>query len=75
MSVALCLDLPQEYDKNNRSGRTSRRAVDRFIRRENVRHFRELLKAAKDEAERQRILKLLAEEQQKQKDAGDKIDE
>ena len=49
--------------------------MDRFIRRENVRHYRELLKTAKDEAERQRILKLLAEEEQKQKDAGDKIEE
>ena len=49
--------------------------MDRFIRRENVRHYREMLKMAKDEAERQRILKLLAEEQQKQKDAGDKIEE
>jgi len=29
----------------------------------------------KDEAERRRILKLLAEELQKQKDAGDKIEE
>jgi hypothetical protein len=45
--------------------------MDRFIRRENVKHFRELLKAAKDEAERRRLLKLLAEEQRKQKDAGD----
>jgi hypothetical protein len=45
--------------------------MDRFIRRENVKHFRELLKTAKDEAERQRLLKLLAEEKQKQKDAGD----
>ena len=50
-------------------------SMDRFIRRENVRHYRELLTTAKDEAERQRILKLLAEEQQKQKDAGDKIEE
>ena len=49
--------------------------MDRFIRKENVRHYRELLKTAKDEAERQRILKLLAEEQQKQKEAGDKIEE
>jgi hypothetical protein len=44
--------------------------VDRFVRRENVRHYRELLKTVKDEAERQRLLKLLAEEQQKQKDAA-----
>jgi hypothetical protein len=49
--------------------------VERFVRRENVKHFRELLKTMKDEAERRRILKLLAEELQKQKDAGDKIEE
>ena len=49
--------------------------MDRFIRRENVKHYRELLKTVKDEAERQRILKLLAEEQQKQKDAGDPIED
>jgi hypothetical protein len=49
--------------------------MDRFVRRENVKHYKELLKTAKDEAERQRILKLLAEEVQKQKDAGDKIEE
>jgi hypothetical protein len=49
--------------------------MDRFIRRENVKHYRELLKTVKTEAERQQILKLLAEEQQKQKDAGDKLDE
>jgi hypothetical protein len=48
--------------------------VDRFIRRENVKHYRELLKSAKDDAERQRISKLLAEEEKKQKDAGDKIE-
>ena len=45
--------------------------MDHFIRRENVRYYRELLKTTKDEAERQKILKLLAEEQQKQIDAGD----
>ncbi|MBV1699098.1 MAG: hypothetical protein KGQ47_12210 [Hyphomicrobiales bacterium] len=45
------------------------------MRRENVKRFNEMLKAAKDEAERQQILKLLAEERQKQRDAGDKIDE
>ena len=51
-----------------------RKTMDRFIRRENVKHYRELLKAVKTEKERQRILKLLAEEQQKQKDAGDEIE-
>ena len=49
--------------------------MERFVRRENVKHYRELLKTAKDEAERQRIQKLLAEEVQMQKDAGDKIEE
>jgi hypothetical protein len=49
--------------------------MDRFIRRENVKRYRELLKATKDEVERQKILVLLAEEQQKQRDAGDKIEE
>jgi hypothetical protein len=49
--------------------------MERFIRRENVKHFRELLKTVRDEAERQRIQKLLAQEQQKQKDAGDKVEE
>jgi hypothetical protein len=52
-----------------------RGAMERFIRRENVRHYHELLQTVKDEAERQRILKLLADEQQKQKDAGDKIED
>jgi len=49
--------------------------MERFIRRENVKHFRDLLKTAKTEAERKRIQKLLDEEIQKQKDAGDKIEE
>jgi hypothetical protein len=49
--------------------------MDRFIRRENIKHYRVLLTIVKDETERQRILKLLAEEQQKQRDAGDKIDD
>ena len=29
--------------------------MERFVRRENVKHYRELLKMAKDEAERQKI--------------------
>jgi rubrerythrin len=49
--------------------------MDRFVRRENIKHYQELLKRVKDEAERQRLLKLLAEERQKQKDAGDKVEE
>jgi hypothetical protein len=45
--------------------------TDNFVRRRNVARFKRLSKAASDEVTRQRILKLLAEEQQKQKDAGD----
>ncbi len=46
----------------------------RFIRRENVKHYRRLLATVTDEVERQKILKLLAEEQRKQRAAGDPID-
>jgi hypothetical protein len=49
--------------------------MERFVRRENIKHYKERLKTVKDEAERQRILTLLAEERQKQKDAGDKIED
>lgn len=48
--------------------------MDRFIRRENIKHYRNLLRTAKDDAERQLLLKLI-DEQQKQKEDGDKIDE
>jgi hypothetical protein len=47
----------------------------RFIRRENVKHYRQLLGQTTDEAERQRIMKLLAEEEKKQRDAGDSADD
>jgi len=46
-----------------------------LIIHENIKHYRELLKTVKDEAERRKILKLLAEEVQKQKDAGDRVEE
>ena len=49
--------------------------MERFVRRENIKHYKELLKTVKDETERQRLLKLLAEEQQKQKDADDKFED
>jgi hypothetical protein len=38
-------------------------AMHRFIHRENVKHYKELLGRTTTEAERQRILKLLAEEE------------
>ena len=50
-------------------------AMERFLRCENIKHYQELPKRVKDETERQRIRKLLAEEQQKQRDAGDKVEE
>lgn len=45
--------------------------MERFVRRENIRRYRALLARVSDETERQRLLKLLAEEEQNQKDAGD----
>jgi hypothetical protein len=45
------------------------------IGRENVKHYLALLKTVKTESEHQRILKLLAEERQKQKDAGDAVED
>jgi hypothetical protein len=44
----------------------------RFVRRQNVRHYRLLLD--QNEAERKKIQMLLTEEQQKQTDAGDPPD-
>ena len=46
--------------------------MERFIRRENIKHYGELLNRVADKAERQLILKLSAEEQQKQNDAGER---
>ena len=48
--------------------------MERFIRRQNVEHYRHLLETVTDKKERERILKLLEEEQQKQQAAGDKTD-
>lgn len=46
---------------------------DRYIRRHNVGNFRRQLLAERDETKRQMILKLLAEELQKQLDGGDPV--
>jgi hypothetical protein len=46
--------------------------MDAFIRRQNIEHYKRLFKTAADEKQRERILQLLEEEQQKQKNAGDK---
>jgi len=45
--------------------------VERFVRRENIKHLREMLERTTDETQRQRIEKLLDEELQKQKQADD----
>jgi hypothetical protein len=47
--------------------------MDQFIRTQNVEHYRRLLERVTEESARQTIFDLLAEEQQKQKDAGDPI--
>jgi len=49
-------------------------AMNRFIRCANVKHYRELLKRTKSEGDRQRVLRLLSEEERKQRDAGDERD-
>jgi len=46
-------------------------SVDRFIRAQNVRRYRSLLERTTKEADREKLLSLLAEEEQKQTDAGD----
>ncbi len=47
--------------------------MDQFIRSQNIKRYRRLLERVSDELDRQTILSLLAEEQQKQKDAGDTL--
>ena len=50
------------------------RSEARFVRRENVKHFRLLLERTTDEAQCKKLHKLLAEERQKQVEAGDPAD-
>jgi hypothetical protein len=45
--------------------------VDQFVRSRNVERYRRLLERVTEESDRQQIINLLAEERQKQKDAGD----
>jgi hypothetical protein len=44
---------------------------DKFTRHQNVERYRRLLKTATDEERRSYLRRLIVEEQQKQKDAGD----
>jgi hypothetical protein len=46
--------------------------MDRFVRSQNVAHYHRLLENTTEGPKRQTILKLLDEERQKQKDAGDR---
>jgi hypothetical protein len=47
--------------------------MDRFIRCQNVERYRRLLERVTEQSDREKILHLLAEERQKQKDAGDPL--
>ena len=47
--------------------------MDQFVRSQNVERYRRLLERVPDEPDRQHIINLLAEERQKQKDAGDPV--
>jgi len=47
--------------------------MDRFIRCQNVKRYSRLLERVTEELDRRTIRNLLAEELQKQKDAGDPI--
>ncbi len=45
--------------------------MERFIRSQNVERFRRLLERVTEQSDRQKIMNLLADELQRQKDAGD----
>jgi len=47
--------------------------MDQFVRSQNVARYRRLLERVTDEADRQQIINLLAEERQKQKTAGNSV--
>ena len=47
--------------------------MERVVRFQNVERYGLLLERVTDELDRQQIINLLAEERQKQKDAGDQV--
>ena len=47
--------------------------MDEFVRSQNVARYRRLLERVTDESNRQQIINLLADERQKQKDAGNSV--
>jgi len=52
-------------------GDHGRKPMEEFVRRENVKHLREMLERSTDEIQRRKLQKLLDEELQKQKNATD----
>jgi len=57
-----------------RRGSLERRAnMDQFIQTQNVERYRRLLARVSEKSDRQTILSPLAQEQQKQRDAGDPL--
>ena len=56
-------------------GDSKEAVMQRFIHRQNLEHFRERLAEAADEAERERLLKLFAEEETKDQSPPDKSDD
>jgi hypothetical protein len=47
--------------------------MGQFVRSQNVARYRRLLERVTEESDRRQIINLLAEERQKQKDAGDPV--
>jgi hypothetical protein len=47
--------------------------MERFVRAQNVQRYRSFLERATEQADRHKLLSLLAEEEQKQKDAGESL--
>lgn len=45
--------------------------MERFVHRKNIEHYRKLLAETTDEAQRQKLLKLLAEEERRQSPDSD----
>jgi hypothetical protein len=64
---------PCQADAACSGGRERRANMDQFIRTQNVERYRRLLERVTEESARQTIFNLVVEEQQKQKDAGDRI--
>ena len=73
-SVQNCSDCLPRSIQDVRKGLPGMEAdVERFIRCQNVERYRRLLERVTGESDREKILNLLSEERQKQKDAGDPI--